>query len=122
MSNKTSLSLVLALAAMTAQASPDPSLETVDQYARRHLDAQHEVKNDDVCLELVFTQGEGKKRSAYLLIEERYGKDVYVGDSIRGWKVQKIGSDHIDITKGNRRERLLLTTEIKVGRPARGHQ
>jgi hypothetical protein len=86
--------------------------ETVDDFARRQLLAADTEAPAAQGLELVFTQGRGDDRSAYLLVEGRFGKDVKRGDRLRGWRIDAIAADHIELSKPGSRERLLLITEI----------
>ncbi|MGI4984146.1 MAG: hypothetical protein ACRYGL_12610 [Janthinobacterium lividum] len=92
--------------------------ETVDAFARRQLDAQaHGAVSSGSGLELVFTQTEGKARSAYLLVDGRYGKDVRQGDIVKGWTIRAIESDAVEIRRNGRREKLLLGSEVPSHRP-----
>ncbi|MGI4856088.1 MAG: hypothetical protein ACRYHA_04025 [Janthinobacterium lividum] len=92
--------------------------ETVDAFARRQLDAQARgAAASGSGLELVFTQTEGKARSAYLLVDGRYGKDVRQGDTVKGWTIRAIENDAVEILKNGRREKLLLGSEVPAHRP-----
>ncbi|MCY0387856.1 hypothetical protein OVY01_11540 [Robbsia sp. Bb-Pol-6] len=86
--------------------------ESVDAFARRQLeDHPRGAASPGSGLELMFTQAEGKARSAYLLVDGRYGKDVRRGDIVKGWTVRAIDSDAVEIDKDGRREKLLLASE-----------
>lgn len=87
--------------------------ESVDAFARRQLDERMRGGTSSGSgLELMFTQAEGQVRSAYLLVDRRYGKDVRRGDVVKGWTVRAIDSDSVEIGKDGRREKLLLASEV----------
>ncbi|MGI4856931.1 MAG: hypothetical protein ACRYHA_08455 [Janthinobacterium lividum] len=88
--------------------------ETVDAFARRQLEEQTRgASAPGSGLELMFTQAEGTARSAYLLVDGRYGKDVRRGDIVKGWTIRAIESDAVEIGKDGRREKLLLASEVR---------
>lgn len=87
--------------------------ETVDTFARRQLDeGANATAASGSGLELIFTQTEGRTRSAYLLVDGRYGKDVRRGDVVKGWTIRAIESDSVDISRNGRRETLLLAGAV----------
>lgn len=91
--------------------------ETVDAFAQRQLAEQaRSAASPGNGLELVFTQTEGKTRSAYLLVAGRYGKDVRRGDIVDGWTIRAIEHDFVEIGRNGRRERLLLAGAVRSHR------
>lgn len=58
--------------------------------------------------DIVFIQGKGNSHKAYLVIDGKYGKLASQGEVIQGWKIQKIGEDFVDISKGKKVKRLLM--------------
>ena len=96
----------------SSAAAHDDAPETVDSFARRQLLASEASEPASKGLELVFTQSRGVERSAYLLIDGRFGKEVKRGERLRGWRVERVAVDHIELSKGGVRERVLLGSEI----------
>ncbi|UDM18989.1 hypothetical protein [Vogesella sp. XCS3] len=58
--------------------------------------------------DIVFIQGKGNLHKVYLVIDGKYGKLARAGDVVQGWKIQKIGEDFVDISKGKKIKRLLM--------------
>ncbi|QND85720.1 Uncharacterized protein ChrSV_3494 [Chromobacterium vaccinii] len=58
--------------------------------------------------DVMFIQGNGAVRKAYLLVDGKYGKMVREGDKLLTWKVLAVGDDYVDVARGGRRTRLLM--------------
>lgn len=102
-------------------AVPAHAMETIDVFARAHLKSSQETLAADgaspaaaisatpeVLPELMFIHGVDDIAVAYLRVDGRFGYNVSDGDRFGDWKVVKIGSDFVDVTRGGKAQRLLL--------------
>ncbi|QHE90553.1 hypothetical protein PI93_001020 [Pandoraea fibrosis] len=101
---------------------PVNAAETIDAFARAHLKSSQETLTadgtasssatisaaPDVLPELMFIHGVDDTTVAYLRVDGRFGYSVSDGDRFGDWRVVKIGSDFVDVTRGGRSQRLLL--------------
>ncbi|KUM05603.1 hypothetical protein KIF53_13930 [Chromobacterium subtsugae] len=65
--------------------------------------------------DVVFIQGNGKVRKAYLVVDGRYGKMVREGDVVQSWKVVAVGDDYVDVAHAGKRKRLLMDAGAASG-------
>lgn len=98
--------------------------ETIDAFARSHLKSSQETLTADgtpapaatatpeVLPELMFIHGVDDTTVAYLRVNGRFGYSVSDGDRFGDWRVVKIGSDFVDVTRGGKLQRLLLPNAI----------
>ncbi|MDM8354621.1 hypothetical protein [Pandoraea communis] len=100
---------------------PAHAEETIDAFARAHLKSTQETLTADgassavaisatpeALPELMFIHGVDDIATAYLRVDGRFGYHVSDGDRFGDWRVVKIGSDFVDVTRGGKVQRLLL--------------
>ncbi|AJE98416.1 hypothetical protein [Pandoraea apista] len=121
--------------------TPGHAAETIDAFARAHLkSSQAAIASDtpasaatisaapDVLPELMFIHGVENTTVAYLRVDGRFGYSVSDGDQFGDWRVVKIGSDFVDVSRSGKSQRLLLPNAMgastsggaQAGRPRPG--
>ncbi|OHX14817.1 hypothetical protein [Chromobacterium sphagni] len=89
------------------QAPPPPALSSGTPIPGKNGTSQ--------VFDVVFIQGNGKVRKAYLVVDGRYGKMVREGDVVQSWKVVAVGDDYVDVAHAGKRKRLLMDAGTASG-------